>query len=604
MIRRSLVIVGLCFLSSCTAPDVPVATAPSRPYLEPIRLDDPGIAFAEPISVRMQGTGRRDFTLRMRMDLLDVGQGLSAGLTASRGRPAPGWLDVGEGLSADLTYRGSVRTAARPDNRSEFAIFVDAIDGAVSFTGPAPSAAQRVELRERDLSVQVFGSIHNTNNSFHQINLPLLTLLDEQAGRPASSRGDVEMARLFALKMLSDNISPLLPIRKSRLAVGEGVWPTSYSAWRDLLDREYIPALSRSPQFREMFDRLPARERGGFNDFDSYMRNLGEVLSAVFGGSDTTLGGRISGTRVWNGQDVLEAEGPVRMTLSIGSGASAVAIRVNGENHLLIDPYAGITVRSEYTVAARLVAANARSMDLIQQISSTISPPLNSLRIPVASAAAVASPPRGDVPGGRIPRRISEIYSTSIGAIYMVSAGSGIGSGFAVGHDLVLTNRHVVEGRAGGWVDLVQGGRRVARARVEKVFDGVFDLALLRTERPLEVVPLELARDLPAIGTEVLIIGSPVGLEGSITGGLVSHIRPLSRASYLQVDAALNPGNSGGPVLDRLGRVIGMATMRLEPGAPASAGNRPVIGIGFALSAETIRELLSSARISVAAEPR
>jgi S1-C subfamily serine protease len=581
MIRRSLVIVGLCFLSSCTAPGVPVATAPSRPYLEPIRLDDSGLAFAEPISVRMQGTGRRDFTLRMRMDL----------------------LDVGKGLSADLTYRGSVRTAARPDNRSEFAIYVDAIDGAVSFGGPTPSLPQRVELRERDLSQQVFGSIHNTDNSFHQINLPLLALLAEQPGRPAS-RGEVEMVRLFALKMLSDNIWPLLPIRKARLAVGEDVWPTSYSAWRDLLDREYIPALSRSPQFREMFDRYPARERGGFNDFDSYMRNFGEVLSAVFGGGDTTFGGRISGTRVWNGQDVLEAAGPVRMTLSIGSGASAVAGRVNGENHLLIDPYAGITVRSEYSVAARVVAANARSIDVIQQISSTISPPPNSLRIPVASAAAVASPPRGDVPGGRVPRRISEIYSTSIGAIYTVSTGSNMGSGFAVGRDLVLTNRHVVEGRAGGWVDLVQGGRRVTRARVEKVFDGAFDLALLRTEHPLEVVPLELARDLPAIGTEVLIIGSPVGLEGSITGGLVSQLRPLSRASYIQVDAALNPGNSGGPVFDRLGRVIGMATMRLEPGASGAAGGRPVIGIGFALSSETIRELLASARISASAEPR
>jgi putative serine protease PepD len=579
MAGRLLFVLLASLLAGCAAPSVPVATAPPPPYLAPIRFDDSGTAFAQPINVRMQAAGRRDFMLRLRMD-------------ASA---------VPDGFVQDFTYRGSVRTAARSDGRTAFAIYVDAIDGAVS--AGVGAGAQRMEVRENGLSQPILESVHNLDNTFHEFSLPLLTTFLE-ADRSGAVGRDRDAGRLLALKTLSENLWPLFPVRTSRLAAGASIWPESGREFGQLLEHELIPAMARSPQFREMFDRTPASQRGGIQDYQQFMRHIGAAATAMFRGSDMTFGGRISGARVWNGQDVLESAGPVRATFAVGSGTNAISARMSGDNHVLIDPYSGITVRTEFSVSMRLAASGGRGFDVTQQISASVLPPENRIRIPAAPPAASATPsPRGDVPAGGTARRISDIYASSIGSIFTVRAGGSIGSGFAVGRDLVLTNRHVVDGHAGEFVDLEQNGARVVRARVERVFDGAFDLAVLRTERPLDAAPLELARDLPAIGTEVLIVGSPVGLDGSISGGIVSQLRVIARAGYVQVDAAINPGNSGGPVFDRLGRVIGIATMRLEPGRAAGSDGRPIIGIGFALSSETVRDLLASARVSSRAVP-
>ena len=574
----SVLLVGM--LAGCATPTVPVATAPPPPYLTPIRFDDSGAAFAQPINVRMQAAGRRDFVLRLRMD-------------ASA---------FPEGFVQDFTYRGSVRTAARPDGRTAFAIYVDAIEGAVSAGSGA--GAKWMEVRESGLSQPILESVHNLDNTFHEFSLPLLTTFLDAANSGTAGR-ERDAGRLLALKALSENLWPLYPVRTSRLRTGASIWPESGQEFAQLLENELVPAMARSPQFRELFDRTPASERRGFQDYQQFMRAIGSAVTSMFRGSDMTFGGRISGTRVWNGQDVLESVGPVRAVFTIGSGLEAVSARMSGDNHVLIDPYSGITVRTEFSVSMRLAASGGRSIDATQQISASVLPPENRIRIPATPPAVSATPaPRGDVPAGGTARRISDIYASSIGSIFTVRAGSGTGSGFAVGRDVVLTNRHVVEGHAGEYVDLEQNGARVVRARIERVFDGAFDLAVLRTEKPLDADPLELARDLPAIGTEVLIIGSPVGLDGSITGGIVSQLRVISRAGYVQVDAAINPGNSGGPVFDRLGRVVGIATMRLEPGRTAGTDGRAIIGIGFALSSETARELLATARVSSLAESR
>lgn len=557
------------FLIGCATPTVPTSTAPPAAYLAPIRFDDAGALFAQPINVRMQGIGQRDFVLRLRVDL-------SGG---------------SEGMLQDFTYRGSVRVAPRPDGRTTFAIYVDSIDGSVSARGQA----KRIEVKESGLSQQIFESVHNLDNTFYEISFPLLnTLLD--AGQPGTTRQERDVGRLLALTTLSENIWPLYPVRKSRLAVGTSIWPETPREFSQLFESEMIPAMARSSQFRELFNRLPANQRGGMSNYDQFMQAFGATLTNMFRGADTTFGGRISGSRVWNGQEVLESVGPVRASITIGSGSNTVAMRMTGNNHMLIDPYSGVTVRTEFSAALRLAMPGGQFIDGAQQISATISPQERGLRVsPLPStpgSAAVA--PRGDAPAGSTARRISEIYSEAIESIFTIRAGASQGSGFAIGRDVILTNRHVVESARDGTVDLVQNGTVVGRARIERLFDGAFDLAVLRVERPLNINPLTLARDLPSVGTEVLIIGSPIGLEGSITGGIVSQLRVISRAGYVQVDAAINPGNSGGPVFDRLGRVIGIATMRLEP---SRTDGRTVVGIGFALSSETVRELLASARV-------
>jgi putative serine protease PepD len=92
------------------------------------------------------------------------------------------------------------------------------------------------------------------------------------------------------------------------------------------------------------------------------------------------------------------------------------------------------------------------------------------------------------------------------------------------------------------------------------------------------------------VGDEVIAVGSPLGLAGSVTAGIVSatdrQVRLGStRASAVQTDASINPGNSGGPLIDRRGRVIGVNTSIASLGG----GN---IGIGFAIPASRVRAVV------------
>ncbi|MBU6428157.1 MAG: trypsin-like peptidase domain-containing protein, partial [Cyanobacteria bacterium REEB65] len=160
----------------------------------------------------------------------------------------------------------------------------------------------------------------------------------------------------------------------------------------------------------------------------------------------------------------------------------------------------------------------------------------------------------------------------------------GVGSGFVVEPDgLVLTNWHVVK-IAKIVVVTLPDGRRFRASLVG--CDPLTDLALIR-------IP---ARDLPAlsiagddglrVGDWVVAIGSPLGLSTTVTAGIVSALDrdlPINdRIPFIQTDAPINPGNSGGPLLDLSGRVVGVNT----------AVARDTTGIGFAIPAQTIREVL------------
>jgi serine protease Do len=165
----------------------------------------------------------------------------------------------------------------------------------------------------------------------------------------------------------------------------------------------------------------------------------------------------------------------------------------------------------------------------------------------------------------------------------------GIGSGFIIHRDgWVLTNAHVVEGADGVEVDLGGGARLPARVIG---MDGEADVALLKVNapRPLPVVPLG-DSDRTAVAEWVMVIGSPFGLDHSVTVGIVSHtgradISPVGRPGtydFIQTDASINPGNSGGPLLNLRGEVIGIAT----------AVNATGQGIGFAIPINMAKEIV------------
>lgn len=180
-----------------------------------------------------------------------------------------------------------------------------------------------------------------------------------------------------------------------------------------------------------------------------------------------------------------------------------------------------------------------------------------------------------------------------------VTEGEGEGSGLIIdeeGH--VLTNAHVVDGATEIAV-IVDGEVRTASLVAA---DAGTDIAVLRLDDTSGLTPATLAEDDAAVGDDVVAIGNALGLEGSptVTRGIVSALdRSIETASgtlsgLIQTDAAISSGNSGGPLVDAGGRVIGINTAVAASGVNVQASN-----IGFAIPIDNAldisQQLLSSA---------
>ncbi|MDX1434571.1 MAG: DegQ family serine endoprotease, partial [Gammaproteobacteria bacterium] len=174
---------------------------------------------------------------------------------------------------------------------------------------------------------------------------------------------------------------------------------------------------------------------------------------------------------------------------------------------------------------------------------------------------------------------------------------SGLGSGFIIDPaGYVVTNNHVVENAEEIAVILDDGTRHEA-ALIGR--DPKTDLALLKIETDEELPYVRFAESNDAkVGDWVVAVGNPFGLGGTATAGIISargrDIRSGPYDDYLQIDAPINQGNSGGPLFDTKGRVIGVNTAIFSP----SGGN---VGIGFAIPADlaepVLAELKSSGRV-------
>jgi len=168
------------------------------------------------------------------------------------------------------------------------------------------------------------------------------------------------------------------------------------------------------------------------------------------------------------------------------------------------------------------------------------------------------------------------------------ATGSALASGFIVSADgLIVTNRHVVVGSRAVRVKLADG--REIPAQVIGT-DATTDIALLRVNAGrLPALRLE-SSDKVSVGDPVVAIGNPFGLGQSVTAGILSaRARTLEEDPYidfLQTDAAINLGNSGGPLLSTDGAVIGVTTAILSP----SGGS---VGLGFAIPAQTVASVIA-----------
>jgi serine protease Do len=166
--------------------------------------------------------------------------------------------------------------------------------------------------------------------------------------------------------------------------------------------------------------------------------------------------------------------------------------------------------------------------------------------------------------------------------------GSALGSGFIIRADgLIVTNRHVIEGARTVRVKLADD--RIFPAKVLGA-DATTDIALLRVQASrLPALRLE-SSDKVSVGDPVIAIGNPFGLGQTVTAGVLSaRARTLEHDPYidfLQTDAAINFGNSGGPLLSTDGTVVGVTSAILSP----SGGS---VGLGFAIPAETVASVVA-----------
>ena len=167
--------------------------------------------------------------------------------------------------------------------------------------------------------------------------------------------------------------------------------------------------------------------------------------------------------------------------------------------------------------------------------------------------------------------------------------GMAQGSGFFVSQDgYVVTNNHVVENAVE--VQLVTDAGKTLDAKVVGT-DPRTDLALLKVKDAGDFPFVQLADGKARIGDWVLAIGNPFGLGGTVTAGIVSaQGRDIGSGPYddfIQIDAPINRGNSGGPTFNQKGEVVGVNTAIFSP----SGGN---VGIAFAIPASTVRQVVDS----------
>jgi S1-C subfamily serine protease len=217
-------------------------------------------------------------------------------------------------------------------------------------------------------------------------------------------------------------------------------------------------------------------------------------------------------------------------------------------------------------VAANTAAANAADAVAAPPPDTPATPPLLVVQPPLPETSSLED----------TARRVTQ-------AVASIEAGGTRGTGFFTSGGLLLTNAHVVGSQA--LVKVRQADGVVQDGHVVRTVEAL-DLAVVRPDRlpPAQLwLALRPVREV-RVGQEVLAIGSALGvLQNTVTRGIVSAVRDAGGVTLIQTDAAVNPGNSGGPLVDRDGFVLGVTTIKIQGQAEA---------LGFAVAADHARALL------------
>ncbi len=213
------------------------------------------------------------------------------------------------------------------------------------------------------------------------------------------------------------------------------------------------------------------------------------------------------------------------------------------------------------------------------------------LAVPLAAAAQPCTEPLTQL-FERVSPAVVSIQATKINKIKPQRRfETVVGSGVIIERDgQILTNAHVVDGAASLTITLDNGNKVTGKVLG---LDTVLDLALIRVESSGSL-PVARLGDSASIkvGDEVVAIGNPIGLDQTMTRGIVSGLNRVlpgvSDEAMIQTDAPINPGNSGGPLVDRCGQVIGINTLISEDAQ----------SIGFAVPINAARNVLRELRDS------
>lgn len=240
---------------------------------------------------------------------------------------------------------------------------------------------------------------------------------------------------------------------------------------------------------------------------------------------------------------------------------------------------------------AQIVTNQPANMLSFADIVDKVKPAVVSVRTKSEAPQTMADDDSGDIPpnmerffrrffGDQAPNRIPRNRRTQ-----------GQGSGFFISADgFIVTNNHVIDKAT--TVEIQTDDGKTYAAKVIGT-DPRTDLALLKVEGRNDFPWVRLAPAAPRIGDWVLAVGNPFGLGGTVTAGIVSaRGRDIGAGTYddfIQIDAAVNRGNSGGPTFNLAGEVIGVNTAIVSP----TGGN---IGIAFAIPSETVQTVVAALR--------
>ena len=178
----------------------------------------------------------------------------------------------------------------------------------------------------------------------------------------------------------------------------------------------------------------------------------------------------------------------------------------------------------------------------------------------------------------------SGIIDVVVHSVVTIRTDISQGTGFIITNDgYVVTNYHVMEGANAAGIYTYDGEQH----KVSLLgYDSELDIALLKIDGIYESLKFENS-DNVNVGEKVIAIGNPLGLQFSVSEGIISAIHREGQNglnAYIQTDAALNPGNSGGPLIDKEGKVVGINNFKI--GSSES--------LGFALESDYIRQAVNS----------